>query len=148
MRKKRKTRRNSLWKLMNRMVVKMIIIVEGALPGNGIGTGTMTGNMKGITGTKIMIEIGIMIGTMGEGGKDTEIEIVKETETGIGIETVTACEMMITIATGIGTGRGMVGKGSAETETVAGTGAAQGAEIDGTETVKMESTAGGVVVAV
>jgi len=95
-------------------------------------------------GTEIMIEIGIMIGIMGEGGKETKIEIVKETETGIGIETVTACEMMTTIVTG----RGTVGKGSAETETVAGTGAAQGAEIDGTETGKMESTAGGVVVAV
>jgi hypothetical protein len=95
-----------------------------------------------------MIEIGIMIGIMGEGGKETEIEIVKGTETGIGIETVTACEMMTTIVTGIETGRGMVGKGSAETETVAGTGAAQGAEIDGTETGRMESTAGGVVVAV
>jgi len=82
LRKKRKTRRNSLWKLMNLTVVKMIIIVEGALQGNGIGTGTVTvtGNPKGITGTEIMIEIGIMIGIMEEGGKETEIEIVKETE--------------------------------------------------------------------
>ena len=99
-------------------------------------------------GTEIMIEIGIMIGIMGEGGIETEIEIVKETETGIGIDTVTACEMTTTVVTGIETGRGTVGKGSAGTETVAGTEAAQGAEIDGTETGKMESTAGGVVVEV
>jgi hypothetical protein len=42
----------------------------------------------------------------------------------------------------------VVGKGNAGTETVAGTGAAQGAGIGVTETVKMESTAGGVVMAV
>jgi len=130
------------------MAVKRIIIVEGALQGNGIGIGTGTGNMKGTTGTEIMREIGIMLGTMGEDGKETEIEIVKGTETGIGIMIVTACEMMITAETGTETVRGMVGKGNAETETVVGTGAAQGAGIDETETVKMESTAGGVVVAV
>ena len=82
-----------------------------------------------------MREIGIMIGTMGEDGKETEIEIVKGTETGIGIVIVTACEMMITAETGTETVRGMVGKGNAETETVVGTGAAQGAGIDETETV-------------
>jgi len=56
--------------------------------------------------------------------------------------------MMITAETGTETMRGMVEKGNAETETVAGTGAAQEAGIDEIETVKMESTAGGVVVAV
>lgn len=72
---------------MSLTAVKRIIIVEGALQGNGIGIGTETGtgNMKGTTGTEIMREIGIMIGTMGEDGKETEIEIVKGTETGIGI---------------------------------------------------------------
>lgn len=70
---------------MSLMAVKRIIIVEGALQGNGIGIGTGTGNMKGTTGTEIMREIGIMLGTMGEDGKETEIEIVKGTETGIGI---------------------------------------------------------------
>ena len=84
-----------------------------------------------------MREIGIMIGTMGEDGKETEIEIVKGTETGIGIgiAIVIAWEMMITAETGTETMRGMVEKGNAETETVVGTGAAQGAGIDETETV-------------
>lgn len=95
-----------------------------------------------------MIEIGITIGTMGEDGTETEIEIVKGTETGIGIATVTACETMTTAETGTETVIEMVGKGNVGTETVAGTGAAQGAGIGVTETVKMESTAGGVVMAV
>lgn len=135
---------------MSQTGVKRIIIVEGPLLENGTGKGTGTGNMKDITGTKIMTEIGIMIGTMG--GDWTEIETEKEIETGIGIgvETVIACEMMTTIETETEKGTGMVGKGNAGTETVAGTGAVQGARagIDEKETVKMESTVGGVVVVV
>ena len=114
---------------MSQTDVKRIIIVEGPLLENGTGKGTGTGNMKDITGTEIMTEIGIMIGTMrGEGKEtDTEIEIVKEIETGIGIETVIACEMTTTIETETEKGTGMVGKRNAGTETVAGTGAVRGA---------------------
>lgn len=133
---------------MSQTGVKRIIIVEGPLLENGTGKGTGIGNMKDITGTEIMTEIGIMIGTMG--GDGTEIETEKEIETGIGVETVIACEMMTTIETETEKGTGMVGKGNAGTETVAGTGAVQGARagIDEKETVKMESTVGGVVVVV
>jgi hypothetical protein len=95
-----------------------------------------------------MTEIGIMTGTMGGDGTETETEAAKETERGIGIEigieTVTASEMMIIAE--IETERGMGGKGSAGTETVAGTGAVQGAWIGETETVKTESTVEDVAV--
>lgn len=130
--------------------MKRTIFVEGAPPKNGIGKGrgTETGNTKGITGTEIMTEIGIMTGTMEEAGKEieTEIEAVKEIERGIGNETVTGPEM--TITTEIETG--MAGKGNAGTETVAGTGVAQGAGagIGVKETVKWESSVRGVAVVV
>ena len=134
---------------MSLTLMKRTIFVEEAPPKNatGKGRGTETGNTKGITGTEIMTEIGIT-GTMEEAGKEieTEIEAVKEIERGIGNETVTASEM--TTTTEIETG--MAGKGNAGTETVAGTGAAQGAEagIGVKETVKWESSVRGVAVVV
>jgi hypothetical protein len=98
-----------------------------------------------------MTEIGIMIGTTGGAGKETEIEIeaVKEIERGIGgIETATASVMTTTTEIETEKEIGMAGKENAGTETVAGTGAVQGAGagIGEKETVKTESTAGDVAV--
>jgi hypothetical protein len=94
-----------------------------------------------------MREIGIMTGTMGGDGKETEA--VKEIERGTGIEIVTASEM--TTTTGIETEieKGMAGKGSAGTETEAGIAAVQGAGagIGEKETVKTENTVEDVAVA-
>ena len=81
------------------------------------------------SGIEIMKEIGTMIESMGGDGIETVIEIVKEIETGIGTEK----------------GGGMAGKGNAGIETGPDTGAVQGAGIGERETVKMESTVGGVI---
>ena len=92
-----------------------------------------------------MTETGIMVGD----GKETEIETVKEIETGIGIviETVIAFVMRTTVETGTEREIEMAGKGNAGTETVGGAEAVQGAGagIDEKETEKMVSTVGGVV---
>lgn len=148
-RKKKKKRTSKLWMPM-KILMKRIIIMDGAPPGKGIGT--ERGTAIDITETETMIGTG----TMGEDVKEIEIgienaiEIEIEIEIGKGTETAIGQEMRkIMVEKGSEKGTGKVESGREETETVDGVGAVQGAgvEIAETETVKMVITARGVLVA-